>query len=357
MRNPTEISSRTLIREETDVHQAVMHAYSLLNQHAVNTAIITEVATIVSELAMNIVKFAGRGGSILLTLQAEAPAFIEIRAQDQGPGIPDIQLALSDHYSSMGTLGVGLPGVKRMTDEFSIKSMPGAGTEVIAKKYLNLLTPSQLPSSHTTSAHTQHANGQVLLCKPEPNLVARINRPCYGEAVSGDLCYYKQSESYRFLALIDVLGHGQEAYQLACRCQNWLLQHDDTDLVKAITDLHLEIRGSRGIAMSLACLRGNQLEIAGVGNTIMYLVNDQVQLFSAQPGVIGSNLPRLRPITLYLQEGDLLIFTSDGISEHIDSQQFLARKHFPLKRLVMSLLHDFGKIYDDASCMALRYLA
>lgn len=357
MRKATELSSRSLIRNETDVHQAVMHAYSLLNQQTVSTATMTEVATIVSELAMNITKFATRGGSILFNLQLESPAFVEIIAQDQGPGIADINLALSDHYSSSGTLGVGLPGVKRMSDEFTMKSEPGQGTQVTVRKYLSLsnsFAPRARPAESapaSASANTATSN------KPETSLLARINRPCYGEAVSGDLCYYQQNGANQFLALIDVLGHGQEAYQLACRCQSWLVQHNKPDLISVISDLHQEIRGSRGIAMTLACLHGNQLELAGVGNTIMYLVNDQVQLFSAQPGVIGCNLPRLQTTRLHLHDGDILIFTSDGISEHIDSQQFLARKHFPLKRLVMSLLNDFGKIYDDASCMALRYVA
>jgi len=55
---------------------------------------------------------------------------------DSGPGIPDPERAMEDHYSSSGTLGLGLPGVKRLMDEFELESKPGEGTRVIARKWL-----------------------------------------------------------------------------------------------------------------------------------------------------------------------------------------------------------------------------
>jgi serine/threonine-protein kinase RsbT len=61
---------------------------------------------------------------------------IEIEAVDRGPGIADIEAAMRDHFSSGGTLGLGLPGVKRMVDEFSLDSTPGEGTRVTAIKWI-----------------------------------------------------------------------------------------------------------------------------------------------------------------------------------------------------------------------------
>ena len=57
-------------------------------------------------------------------------------AEDRGPGIADLEAAMRDHFSSGGTLGLGLPGVKRMMDEFSLESAPGEGTRVKAVKWL-----------------------------------------------------------------------------------------------------------------------------------------------------------------------------------------------------------------------------
>lgn len=355
MRVSDELTFRTFIKCETDVHQAVMQCYALLNPHLNANAILTEVATVVSELAMNIVKYANSGGAILLKLELGVPAYIEISAKDNGPGIADIEMAISDHYSSLGTLGVGLPGVRRMMDDFKIHSSPGKGTEVLVRRYLNLNSTVTGQSNTLTQTPAAIANDRYATSHRDLLNFARINRPCFGEHVSGDLCLHIEAGTTHYYALIDVLGHGQEAFELARHCQHWLTQHIQSNLIDLIQNLHHEIRGSRGIALTLASLYSNRLQVVGVGNTNLYLISQQIQLFPAQPGIVGSNLPRLIPATTMLTDQDLLILTSDGISERIDSQYFFARKHFPLKRLVSSILDDFGKIYDDASCMAVRY--
>ena len=61
---------------------------------------------------------------------------VEIEVVDTGPGIADCEAAMDDHYSSGGTLGLGLPGVRRMMDEFSLESTPGEGTRVTVRKWL-----------------------------------------------------------------------------------------------------------------------------------------------------------------------------------------------------------------------------
>jgi serine/threonine-protein kinase RsbT len=94
------------------------------------------IATAVSELARNIVKYAGRGEILIDRIDTGSRTGIEVTAQDRGPGIVNIQQALADHYSSGNTLGLGLPGVKRMMDEFEITSEPGQRTTVIIRKWL-----------------------------------------------------------------------------------------------------------------------------------------------------------------------------------------------------------------------------
>ena len=93
-------------------------------------------ATAVSELGQNIVKYAGRGGLRLSPLEDETRQGVEIVAEDRGPGIRDLETAMQDHVSTGGTLGLGLPGVRRMMDEFEIESEPGQGTRVIARKWI-----------------------------------------------------------------------------------------------------------------------------------------------------------------------------------------------------------------------------
>ena len=94
------------------------------------------IATAVSELARNILKYAGAGEILLREVEGRSGRGIEIEAVDRGPGIDDTEAAMRDHFSSGGTLGLGLPGVRRLMDEFSLESKPGEGTRVTAVKWI-----------------------------------------------------------------------------------------------------------------------------------------------------------------------------------------------------------------------------
>ena len=124
------------IRSERDVGQVVLESTLYARDAGMDDAPTQMVATAVSELARNILKYAGSGNICLRQIKKPGARGIEIEAVDQGPGIPDCEAAMQDHYSSGGTLGLGLPAVKRMMDEFSLQSKPGEGTRVKACKWI-----------------------------------------------------------------------------------------------------------------------------------------------------------------------------------------------------------------------------
>jgi serine/threonine-protein kinase RsbT len=95
----------------------------------------TLIATAISELARNIITYAKSGEIQLKELNGTARQGIQVVARDEGPGIPDIPQALRDGFSTSGSLGLGLPGVKRLMDEFEIVSAEALGTTVTAKKW------------------------------------------------------------------------------------------------------------------------------------------------------------------------------------------------------------------------------
>ena len=131
-RNPIRIP----VRNETGTTWSVMEARKAAAAIGFDEIAGHMIATAVSELARNIVKYAGRGEILIDRIDMESRIGIEVKAQDRGPGIEDIQQAMADHYSSGNTLGLGLPGVKRMMDEFEITSEPGRRTTVIVRKWL-----------------------------------------------------------------------------------------------------------------------------------------------------------------------------------------------------------------------------
>jgi serine/threonine-protein kinase RsbT len=95
----------------------------------------TLIATAISELARNIVSYARTGEIKLKGIHGSSRIGILVVASDDGPGIIDIRQALRDGYSTSGSLGLGLPGVRRLMDEFEITSQPGKGTMVAVKKW------------------------------------------------------------------------------------------------------------------------------------------------------------------------------------------------------------------------------
>jgi serine/threonine-protein kinase RsbT len=96
---------------------------------------LTIIATIISEVARNILLYAKKGEIILETSNHGNRKGIIIIAKDNGPGIPDINLAMHDGFSTGKGLGLGLPGVRRLTDEFEIISEIGKGTIVTMRKW------------------------------------------------------------------------------------------------------------------------------------------------------------------------------------------------------------------------------
>ncbi len=93
------------------------------------------IATAISELARNIVQYAGTGEITVRLTEDHIKQGVVIVARDKGPGISDIKKALQDGYSTSGSLGLGLPGVRRLMDEFEIISEVGHGTTVTTIKW------------------------------------------------------------------------------------------------------------------------------------------------------------------------------------------------------------------------------
>lgn len=108
---------------------AIKIGMSLVNQ--------TKIITAASELARNMLKYADGGKVTIEVVSKGRENGLRLIFADQGPGIPDINLAMKDGYSTAKSLGLGLPGTKRLVSEFSIESSVGKGTTVTVTKWKN----------------------------------------------------------------------------------------------------------------------------------------------------------------------------------------------------------------------------
>ena len=123
------------IRNEYDIVTARQEVRKLCTSLDFSSGEQTLVATCVSELARNIVEYAGEGEVAMSLVNNAGERYLVIIARDQGPGIPDIELAMKDGYSTSKGLGIGLPGCRRIMDDFKIVSRIGKGTTVTVKKW------------------------------------------------------------------------------------------------------------------------------------------------------------------------------------------------------------------------------
>jgi serine/threonine-protein kinase RsbT len=121
-------SSNDIVRVRQLVREwAVQAGFSLVDQ--------TKIVTATSELARNTVEHGGGGTARLEALSDGGRRGLRLTCEDRGPGIADINLALKDGYTSRGGLGLGLPGARRLVNDFAIESRPGEGTRVVITRW------------------------------------------------------------------------------------------------------------------------------------------------------------------------------------------------------------------------------
>lgn len=123
------------IASEADIVLARQQGRALAAKLGFNATEQALIATAISEVTRNIVQYAGQGTLKIEVESHEGVQAVVVIAQDNGPGIPDIARAMEDGYSTGGGLGLGLPGAKRLMNDFLICSETGKGTTVTMKKW------------------------------------------------------------------------------------------------------------------------------------------------------------------------------------------------------------------------------
>ncbi len=124
------------IESDVDIVEARMVSRSLAKYIGFDGADQVMIATAVSEVARNIVEYAKSGRVILSVIQDRSRRGLEVVARDEGPGIADVPQAMTDGFSTSRGLGLGLPGSRRLMDEFLLESKVRQGTTVTMRKWL-----------------------------------------------------------------------------------------------------------------------------------------------------------------------------------------------------------------------------
>ncbi len=182
-------------------------------------------------------------------------------------------------------------------------------------------------------------------------------RPCPGERVSGDTVVVRPLEDGLFAAIVDVLGHGSEAHELAVRIDEYLERYGSADVSGLMGRLHDYLKGTRGAAVGLCAFDGAKGRIAyvGTGNTVLRRFGQTDTRLVSRDGVLGQNMRTPHAQSLDLAPGDLVVLHTDGVRDRFSSTDYPGVLHQAPKDVVRVVIDRFGKDYDDAACIAVRY--
>ena len=284
-----------------------------------------------SEIGHNAVRH-GLGGTAKLEI-LKSGKMVRVTISDNGPGIPNIEIASREGYSTVKTsLGLGLEGAQRLVDHFKISSKPGEGTKVILDKYRPL-------------SRTMVDYGLVSI--PDNNY-----------NYNGDQYILKEYDGDSILiGVIDGPGQGYDAHSIAQTCKQFVEQNYReplTELLAALNSLMKESNDETGITCSLARLIPGEITYAGLGDTHSYIQIDDHHLESLdhQEGRIGyvHRVKRTKTI-LTFEEKVTIIMCSDGIRSFKDidikcnNAQGLANELFDL----------YHRLTGDATIIIAKY--
>jgi anti-sigma regulatory factor (Ser/Thr protein kinase) len=299
-----------------------------------------ELVIAVSELASNLVKYA-RGGRLTLTPICESGREgLQVESLDNGPGIADVEQAMTDGASTGGSLGYGLGSVNRLMDQFDITSQcgTGAGTHIVGTRWLRLDTPPVSPCPLDFGAAT----------RPYPTM-----------PVNGDAFVIKRWSASALVSVIDGLGHGQYAHRAAQAARQYVETHVDQPLEAIFRGVGRTCRATRGVVMALVRFdfgpAGIRFACASVGNIEVRLFGSpDWKNFIVRRGILGGNAPNPHVTEHNWQPGVVMVLHSDGVGSRWRWEDFPDLARAPATDAAQRLLRRLAKAHDDATIMIVK---
>jgi anti-sigma regulatory factor (Ser/Thr protein kinase) len=294
-----------------------------------------QVGIIVTETARNIAAHAGTGDLFLCPWSLSDTVGIDIFGLDRGKGIPNIEKALEDGYSTAGTAGQGLGAISRLATEFQIYSTASLGTALFARI---------LQGSDTR--------------QPPQNLsFGAISLPVTGEFANGDAWSSSHTPERSIYIVADGLGHGPMAAEAAQEAIKAFHQAPSLSPERILKDVHGALAKTRGAAVSVAEIlhREHILNYAGAGNIAAAIWSKgKSRSLVSMNGTVGHTIARIQSFAYPWEPNSLLIMHSDGVGTRWNMEQYpgLAQRHPALVAAV--LFRDFSRKRDDATIVVSR---
>ena len=253
-------------------------------------------------------------------------------------------------------------------DEFEIESSPSQGTKVTVRIF-GKAKPTHVSQALQDGAQKRVARstggrgwGGVLPSDRSTEQrdveCAYFVRPCLGERVSGDGVLLDRRGDVVFIALLDALGHGQGAHEIAATARRHLRDAWSKDLVATAEGLDQRLRGTGGAAGGLATFntQTRELRYVGIGNVILRPMGSRDVRFQYAEGTLGGRMRKPREQAMRMETGEVALMFSDGVSERLREEDYPQLRYEKLQTVARTIVERFGKTHDDATCIALRCL-
>jgi anti-sigma regulatory factor (Ser/Thr protein kinase) len=297
---------------------------------------VEEIALVVSELGTNLVKHAKAGVLRLQRTEEAERTGIQIDSEDQGPGIHNLEQAIADNFSTVGSLGCGLGAVNRLMDEFDAASRPGVGTSIRCKRWLRLDAPPALDC---------------------PLAFGVATRPYPLMPVNGDGFVIKQWGESALIGVIDGVGHGEYAHIASQAALQYVERHYDRPLADIFLGVARTCRATRGVVMGLARFdwaRGT-LTFASLGNVEARVFGSPEPMnFLVPRGILG--LTSRRPLVSQhpWAPNNVMVLYSDGVTTHWRWADFPHLVNASATAAAQEILRAFAREDDDATVVVVK---
>ena len=338
---PVKNAIVVVIEEETHLAMARRSGSEACRRLGLSDELIARVELVSVELAGNLLHHAGRGR--MFFGPDAGGSGLQIVATDAGPGLGDVERAMSDGYSTRGTPGIGLGAVRRKADAFDVYSRIGEGTVVAA--------------SFGERAFGERAAGEPGAAASE---VAVLSTCIDGEVVNGDSwAMWKLGDRTVYL-MVDGLGHGHHACQAAetvMRVTDAALAGEPEIALTAIMQqLDLPMRATRGAAVMLLAVKANTVVCCGVGNisAVLWSEDGKMRSLVSHNGTVGHRMARVQEFVYPWSPGTLLVVHSDGISTRWKPAQYPGLSGHAPMTIAGVIYRDAVRGRDDATVMVAR---
>ena len=314
--------------EESQVGAARRRAASLAESLGLDETERGRVGVIVTEAATNLVRHARDGVLVIQPVRGPRTG-LEVISIDRGPGMRDPARCLQDGYSTGGTGGTGLGAIKRMSSEFDLDSKIGVGTILVARVWRD----------HESADHDA-----------SEMMVGGICTPIDGEEHIGDGWSFLQSGDAFMVVVADGLGHGIDAERASRPAIETFLSAKGESPARIMERTHDALRETRGAAVAIARVEGQEVRFAGVGNVAASVIADATtRHMVSHPGIVGHQMSRVQEFSYPWSDRSLLVMASDGIKTQwrLDAYPGINRRHPTL--IAATIWRDFSRGRDDAT--------